>query len=143
MSILLKIKAKKNTDRLMNICADLIYKYEQLNEDPHVVPSCKNDLLASVKVEMDAAYEEIAGWKDSEIDYIRVAHSALARHSFDLLASGKYHIYTGMLNPMSCASNIMSVYSRCMQWGVERGELTEEERKEQSDYLHRQMSIVG
>ena len=142
MSIILKVKAKKNTDKLLKICADLIYKYEKLNEDPHVVPSCKNDLMAAVKEEMDAAYKEISGWTDS-VDYVRVAHSALARNSFDLLASGKYHIFTGMLNPMSCASNIMSVYSRCMQWGVEHGELTEDERKEQLDYLYQQMKIVG
>ena len=141
MSIILKIRAKKNTSRLLNICSDLIDKYE--NENKTITSSCKKDLMALLKVRFDEAQEEIANWKDYDTDYIQIAHSMLAHATFDLLSSGRYHIYHGTLNPMSCASNLMNVYSCVMKRAVEIGEFTEDVRKEQFDYLHKCIAEVG
>lgn len=143
MTIFSKIRAKKNTSRLLNICSDLIDKYEAEKESNRVVPSCKGDLMALLKGRFSEAQEEIADWKDCDTDYIRIAHSMLAHGTFDLLASGRYHIHYGMLNPMSCAANLMAVYSCAMRRAVETGEITEDIRKEQLEYLHKCIAEVG
>lgn len=130
---------KKNSDRLRNICNDLIEKY-QANPSK---PSCKSDLLELINLRIVAAKGEISEWKDFDTDYIQIAHTMLAHATFDLLASGKYHLYAGILNPMSCADNLMDVYKAVMQYGVENGMLDETTREEQYEYLLKCISEIG
>ena len=98
-------------------------------------PSCKIDLLELVKSRVYAAKDEVAEWEDYDTDYIKIAHTMLAHATFDLLASGQYHIYAGVLNPMSCADNLMDVYKASMQYGVRNNMLDDETREEQYRYL--------
>ena len=130
---------KKNSTRLLNTCKELIKKY-QTND---CKPSCEYDLLELIKSQVSAAKEEIIYWKDNDTDYIKIAHTMLVHATFDLLASGRYHIYTGMLNPMSCADNLMDVYNSSMEYGVKINLLDEETRKEQYKYLLQCISAVG
>ncbi len=141
MNIFEKIRAKKNTSRLLNICSCLIDKYEK--ENKKVVPSCKKDLITLLKKRFDKAQEEIADWKDYDTDYIIIAHSMLAHATFDLLTSGSYHIYAGTLNPMSCAPNLMTVYSCTMEHAVKTGEITEDVRQDQFEHLRNCITEVG
>lgn len=130
---------KKNSNRLLNICKELIQKY-QTND---CNPSCEYDLLELINSRVLAAKKEVAEWKDSDTDYIEIAHTMLAHATFDLLASGKYHIYTGVLNPMSCAENLMDVYKASMEYGIKIHMIDEETRIEQYEYLLRCISEVG
>lgn len=130
---------KKNSTRLLNICKELIEKY-QTND---CKPSCENDLLDLLRERVVAAKAEISGWRDSDTDYIKIAHTMLAHATFDLLASGSYHIYTGVLNPMSCADKLMDVYKASMEYGIKINMLDEKTRKEQYNYLLQCISEVG
>lgn len=130
---------KKNSTRLLNICKELIEKY-QTNDSK---PSCEYDLLELIRSRVLAAKAEIIEWKDSDVDYINIAHTMLAHATFDLLASGRYHIYAGVLNPMSCADNLMDVYKASMAYGIKINMLDEETRKEQYKYLLQCISEVG
>lgn len=130
---------EKNSTRLLNICEELIEKY-QTND---YKPSCKSDLLELINSRVSVAKAEIIEWKDSDTDYIKIAHTMLAHAAFDLLASGRYHIHTGMLNPMSCADNLMDVYNASMKYGIKINLLDEETRKEQYEYLLQCISEVG
>ena len=121
----------KNSKRLLNICGDLIEKYQK----HEFKPSCKNDLLISIKEQLHEAKEEVSEWKDYDTDYIKIAHTLLANTTFELLASGRYHLYARILNPLSCAPNMMDVYNAWMEYGVSKNLLNEETRKEQYDYL--------
>ncbi len=96
-----------------------------------------------IKSRVLVAKDEVSEWKDYDTDYITIAHTMMAHATFDLLASGKYHLYAGMLNPMSCASNLMDVYKACMEYGVMHNMLDEETRQEQYDYLLKCISEVG
>ena len=130
---------KKNSTRLLNICEELIEKYQTNN----CKPSCKIDLLDLIGSRVAAAKAEIIEWKDCDTDYIKIAHTMLAHATFDLLASGRYHIYAGMLNPMSCAENLMNVYKASMEYGIKINLLDEKTRKEQYEYLLKCISEVG
>ena len=130
---------KKNSTRLLNICGELIDKYQQ----GRCKPSCKQDLLELINKRVYAAKGEIAEWKDHDTDYIKIAHTLLAHATFDLLASGKYHLYAGILNPLSCADNLMDVYKASMEYGVNHNLLDEETREEQYKYLISCIISVG
>ena len=84
---------KKNSTRLLNICEELIEKY-QTNS---CKPSCKTDLLDLIGSRVAAAKTEIIEWKDSDTDYIKIAHTMLAHATFDLLASGRYMLVCSIL----------------------------------------------
>ena len=122
---------KKNSTRLLNICGELIDKYQNSSYKP----SCTKDLIELVTTRVQAAKDEIAEWKEYDTDYVKIAHTLLAHATFDLLASGKYHIYIGVLNPMSCADNLMEVYKASMTYGVKHGLLDEDTKEEQYRYL--------
>lgn len=134
-------KAKRNTKKLLNVCENLIDEYEACNT--RLSASCKGDLIASINSELQRAQDEISEWEDYDTDYVKIAHTLIAHHTFDLLSSGRYHIYFGMLNPLGCSSNLMTVYQETMKWGVKHQLLTEEERQEQYEYLVRLISQVG
>ncbi len=132
-------KFKKNSSRLLSICGDLIDKYQS---SPNC-PPCKADLLNLINKRIIAAKNEVTEWKDCDTNYIEIAHSLLAHVTFDLLASGNYHLYRGYLNPMSCADNLMDVYKATMQYGLDNDMFDEETRKEQYSYLLQCISEVG
>ena len=132
---------KKNAKRLIDICEHYINEYEL--QAARKIPSCKSDLLTEIKLRIEADKKDVATWKDYDTNYIEIAHSLLAHASFDLLASGRYHIYYGVLNPMKCTSCLMAVYNGSMMWAVKKGVIDEETRKEQHSYLLQCISEVG
>jgi len=97
-----KKKKKGNFNRLLKICSSLIERYESTN----TIISCKDDLFSSIKKQLLLAKDEIETWDDCDTDYIKIAHSLLANHAFDLLASGKYHVRTNVLSPLMCGNAI-------------------------------------
>ncbi len=126
-----KEKYKQNSTRLLNTCRLLIKDYESPDK-----MSCTTDLMELINKRVLGYSEEIAEWEDSDTDYIKIAHTLLSHGTYDLLTSGKYHMFHGMLNPiMNCSQNLLIVYKRCMQWGVENGVIDEETRKEQLELL--------
>ena len=132
---------RKNAKRLIDICEHFIDEYE--SQSTKRIPSCKTDLLAEIKARVEADKKDIATWRDYDTDYIKIGHSLLANASFDLLASGHYHIYYGVLNPMKCSACLMAVYNGSMIWAVNKGIIDEDTRKEQYDYLLQCISEIG
>ena len=132
---------KKNAKRLIDVCEHFIDEYEL--QSTRIIPSCKNDMLAEIKARVEADKKDVATWKDYDTDYIQIAHSLLANVSFDLLASGRYHIYYGVLNPMQCSSALLAVYNGSMKWAVNKEIIDEDVRKEQYDYLLKCISEIG
>lgn len=130
---------KKNSTRLLKICGELIEKYQS---NP-CAPSSKQDLLQLITSRIHSAKDEVSNWNDYRTDYVKIAHTLLVHATFDLLASGKYHVYAGVLNPMSCAENMMDVYKASMDYAVKRGFIDEDAREEQYKYLISCIANVG
>lgn len=129
---------RKNSERLFNILSELIDNYED-----QFKPSCKDDISKILIQKIEAAKEEISEWKDFDTDYIRIAHSMLANTSFEMLVSGKYHIYAGHLNPMSCAHNLMLIYNKSMDYAVKINEINLETQEAEYELLQKQISTIG
>lgn len=134
-----KKKDEKNVEKLLNICSELIEEYRQ--SDIH--PSCKPDLMLYVNNIVNASRNEIVQWNIPTTEYITVANKLLAHGSFDLLASGIYHIGRGQLNFMSCAPNLMSVYNKSMEYAVINNLIDKKEKEEQYNYLLERIKQVG
>lgn len=134
-----KIKFNNNSQKLYSICKELIENYEKETS----LPSCMNDLMLYIKNDVKASKNEVAHWNLDTSEYIMIANKLLANGSFDLLVSGIYHIYYGVLNPMSCASNLMSVYDNSMQYALKNEIIDEKTKKEQKEYLIKCISEVG
>lgn len=130
---------QKNSTRLFNICRDLIRKYERHDMNP----SCEGSVMELIERRVYDAKDELSTWKDSEVDYIMVAHSQIVSATFDLLVSGKFHLYYGVLNPMSCASNMIDVYDSCMEWAFNNHQIDDDTRKEQRELLNTGISEIG
>lgn len=130
-----------NAKRLLDLCEQFIDKYEVLASNT-LVPTAKYDLMKKIKKQVEAD-KEIPTWKEGDVNYDKIANVLLANASFDLLASGVYHIHAGTLNPMNCSGKMMAVYNGAMKWSVENGYNDEKTRQEQYDYLLKCISEVG
>ena len=130
---------KKISSQVLDLCEVLIDKYQTHTTKP----SCKSDLIKFINNRLESAKNEVIGWETINPNYEIIAHNLLAHATFDLLASGEYHLYYGMLNPMSCADNIMDVYKATMDYGLKTNQIDEATKKEQYEYLLKCISQVG
>lgn len=134
------LKAYNNAAKLLGCCMSAVEKYE--NESDMIAPSCSNDVGELLFDSFVRFKDEFNEWDDS-IDFDRVAHTMLANATFDMLASGRYHLYAGILNPLNCSANLMIVYDKSMEYGVRNGMITAAEKEEQRNYLLECISEVG
>lgn len=141
MNLFQKRKTKKRMEKLWGFCEYHIMEYEK--RCSYTVPSCLPDLKKQIWKMINFYADEIRDWNDDEVDYDKISHYLISHSSFDLLASGRYHLYAGMLNPMSCAMKIKTVYELNMEYALETGELTKEEIEEQFRFLQKRIKEMG
>lgn len=134
------LRAYNNAMTLLGCCLQAVEKYEK--EGDFLVPSCADEIVNVLLERFTQAKDEFDEWDDS-IDYNKVAHTMLAQATFDMLASGHYHLYAGILNPLNCSSKLMLVYNKAMEYGVKIGMVTPKEKREQYEYLLKCISEVG
>ncbi len=134
------LKAYNNAMRLLGCCVIAVEKYEK--ESNVFAPSCVEDITDTLFERFIHAKDEFDEW-DNTVDYEKVAHTMLAQATFDMLASGRYHLYAGILNPLNCSANLMLVYDKAMAYGVKIGMVTPAEKIEQREYLLKCISEVG
>lgn len=134
------IKYIRNKKRLLDIVGGLIDRYEDTNRYP---TSCRIDLLHAIEVTLKRSMQELSEWEDWDTDYITIAHNQMHMHAADLLSSGRYHIWAGRLDPMSCASNLRLVFDRCLDYFEKRGDLSPEDRAEYESELRENIRTIG
>ena len=134
------LKAYNNAMLLLGRCLMAAEEYE--SEGNPLVPSCLDDIGEVLIGRFTRAKDEFDEWED-DIDFEKVAHTMLANATFDMLASGRYHLYAGILNPLNCSSKLMLVYDKSMAYGVRIGMVTLTEKEEQHNYLLKRISEVG
>ena len=132
-----RLRAFRNSHVLLSLCSQIIRRYEY-----GCVSSCKDDLLQAIKTAVKAD-PSIASWEDETTNYEKLAHVCIANKAFDLLASGRYHIYTGTLNPVGCAPSLLRVYTAAISWACTNRFITEEERDQQLALLSDRIGSVG
>ena len=139
MSILNLFSKKANKyEEFLSNCEKTIISYEK-----DTIPSCKNDLIEAIKVMTLGAKQEINKGLIPPSMYDEFINKLLANCSFDLLASGKYHIFRGKLNPMSCSANLMSVHNKSIDYALNNNLITQAQKDEDHEYLMECISKVG
>lgn len=133
-----KLHAFRNSHVLLSLCSQIIRRYEY-----GCTSSCKDDLLQAIKADLKAEYHTVASWTDETMNYEKMANVCIANKAFDLLASGRYHIYTGTLNPVGCAPSLLRVYTAAISWACTNRFITEEERDQQLALLSDRIASVG
>ena len=133
-----RIAYKKGSELLLSTCRKLIAKYE----NPQF-PSCESDIIACLNKNNLSSPEIVIKWQNSNADFEFVSNALLSKITFNFLSSGKYHLYAGELNPLSCAGNLMRVYNGAMQYAVDNGYTTTESKEEQYQNLLQLISEVG
>ena len=125
-------------DEFISNCEKTIISYEN-----QVIPSCKGDLIDAIKGLTIGAKCEINKGEILPSEYEPLINKLLANCTFDLLASGKYHIYRGMLNTMSCAPNLLAVHNRAINYALENNMITQAEKYDDNKHLMECISNVG
>lgn len=134
------LKAYNNAMKLLAYCSLIVKEYEK-GSNP-LIPSCEDEIRDSIFEQLIRSKDEFDEWDDT-VDYERVAHVMLAHTTFDMLASGRYHLYAGLLDPLNCSANLMLIYDKAMAYGVEIGMVTKAEKEEQRNYLLKCISEIG
>ena len=117
-SIIKSLKFAKNKKRLLSDAAAFI---DQCESEGFMGGSCKEDLIEDIKTEIDRGRDEVADWDMDDADLQRVAIRMVSTHSFDLLASGRYHLGAGVLNTLGPAPSLRRVHKRALDWAYDRG----------------------
>lgn len=118
------------------LCEETIDLYEASNN-----LSCKQEILPDLKLTLKQVDPSLL---PENMNRLKVrACSSLAHITFDLLSSGKYHLYRGVLNDFSAAPNLLKVYRACMDYALEIGEIDDFTRKDQETFLMENISSVG
>ena len=123
-------KTKLTHLKLMKICELLIDKYEVKGIN---APSCKKDLLKSIERNIKNNIDYFSHIKEPELE--KAAHALISQETFELLVSGKYHIYTGILNQAACGENLLKVYRSNLKYSIISGEISQETGDEKCNYL--------
>lgn len=130
-------KRDKYTEFLSD-CEKTIVSYED-----DIVPSCKEDLIDSIKIMTIGAKIEISKGLIPPSMYGEFINKLLANCSFNLLASGKYHISRGKLNSMSCSANLLSVHNKSIDYALKNSLITQAEKDEDHEHLMECINNVG
>jgi len=56
-------------------------------------------------------------------------HTMLVNSAFDMLASGRHPMYTGIFNPLSCSANLINVCKISMAYDVRTGMRTGSQKR--------------
>ncbi len=127
-----------NYEKFLLDCQKVIVSYEK-----DTIPSCKDDLIDAIKIMTNGAKNEINKGLIPPSQYDALINKLLANCSFDLLTSGKYHIGRGMLNTMSCSSNLMSVHNGSIDYALKNNMITQSQKDEDHEYLMECINNVG
>lgn len=103
-------------------------------------PSCEQTLMKQIDKSIDNSEKEFEAW-GQDYDYEGNALSVVYNITFDLVTSGQYHLYTGMLKPDGEQLKKICVFT--LQKARENGTISEEQRDEQLAALRDGIKSVG
>ena len=138
MSMFSFFKKSDRYEKFLSDCEMIIVSYEK-----ETIPSCKSDLIESIKLITSNAKNEINKGLIPYSEYNVLINKLLANCSFDLLASGKYHIHRGQLNPLTCSANLMSVHNESIDYALKNNLITQAQKEEDYKYLIECINNVG
>lgn len=116
----------KNKEKILAYCD--LYIDNLLNDgDFHV--DCKNELLDDIKKEIYACRAEIAGMTDYTTDFSTLAMRMICTHSFEVIESGKYHVF-GHFDNTGPGKTMLLIHKKALKYALDHGHCTQEDYDE-------------
>jgi len=119
-----------NKTALLSICSNFIDLFEEeINRKKHY-DSCKEPLMKELTAYISSDFNSIAVLDEKNDNFTELAVASISTVSFNFFdyhmfsLSGKYSSYR------YCSSAMYAVHEKAVQWGVDHGFITEEEKKE-------------
>lgn len=138
--MIFKSKGQKNIEKLRQTMSEILDIFEAQLTD--YTPSCKNVLIDASLPLLQRSIAEAGEW-EKDFDYTNTAYCVLYGTAFDLLASGRFHIYRGELNPMNESQHIYKFCIHHLDRATSLGFISEEEKTDQINYLKKCIAEVG
>lgn len=133
-----EIRFQKNKARLLSLARDFILLCERETHNP----TCKDDLLKAITREINSCHDEISLWHDGIVDFNQIAIRMVSTNSFDLLASGEYHLAPGFVNPLGPTKNLFHVHSSALQWAKDHGLCNDDDIQEDREALRQAINSL-
>lgn len=105
-------------------------------------PFGSKPILECIEQQIKSDLKDIRTYKPG-FDYNYSATVMIENISYDLVGSGKYHIYTGTLNPLGPGRAIRRIHNRILDHAVAKEYLPADEAEEIRDQLSKQIRWVG
>lgn len=103
---------------------------------------CKPILQEYIDPVVDRSKEEIAKW-NAYTDVEMFAYKVIYNASFDILSSGKVHVYRGQLDPVGPGQRLLQIVYDCLDYYQKNGYATKADVEDQIHYLLENISSVG
>lgn len=132
--------AEENLARLERTVSDQVDLLER--DLPESRPSAKPIIMEMLQPYLQNNIEDAKTW-GNDFDYAKTARILIFNIAFDSISSGKYNLYTGIINPMSAGPNLLTITQRCLDWAYEHGHITAEEKESTLKTLHENIRFVG
>ena len=137
--MLFENKYKKNLKRFMFYIDEKINKADAKYS---TAPSCRSVLLTKIDVVIANSKSQIEKW-NAETDVESLAIKTLYNAAFDILSSGRLHVYRGVLDPSSCANQLVFIVDECLDYYEQHGFASKKQVKDQKEILTENISNVG
>ena len=134
----MKSKAQKNQERFKFYITEIINKANAQFSTPDCTPYLQGGIDRFVQ-NSKSSFEK---W-DANTNVERYAYTALFNVAFDVLRSGKMHIYRGVLNETLPCDKLFFIVDEALKYAVKNGEITEAMAREQKHILRDDIACVG
>lgn len=104
--------------------------------------SAKPIIMDGLQPYLQHSTKEAQTW-DDDFDYAATARTLIFNIAFDAISSGQYNLHAGVINPMTAGPNLLAITYRCLDWAVEHGHITEEEKETTLKTLRANIKSVG
>lgn len=131
-------KFKKNYAIIMQTISVFITRANQLYD----YPKCDEYIIPLIEARFKNAQREVETWDDE--DFIQLMAIKVLFHTcFDVLSSGKMHIYRGQLDPSLPGDKLMYIVRQCLSYYLKHGIATREQVDDQMEMLVENIESVG
>ena len=134
-----KLQPNDDAARKANLFRDTV-RNEIIALQKDNMPSCEDLIMKEIDSRIRSQQDEFEEW-ENDIDFYRVSIANLYNITFDMVASGQYHLYRGILNPIGQQLN--HVCRESLKKACNKGYITQEEMHEQFEILSDRIRNVG
>lgn len=134
-----KLKGNSEAKRKADLFRDTI-RNEVITLQSKNYPSCEELVMDEVDKVIEESCNEFGEWED-DVDFLKVSLTNLYNITFDMLSTGKYHVYSGVLNVTG--NQLRNICTGCLYKAYKNNYITEEEYEDQLTVISESIQNIG